>query len=93
MNRKQLLDSILSSYPEFSGWNYRQADLFLHSMIDNIQKCLKRGEEVTLVGFGTFQKVELATRKGRNPSTGQEIDICAKSVPRFRPGQAFKDYI
>jgi len=54
---------------------------------------LKSGEDVTLVGFGTFTTVDRAERQGRNPLTGKEITIAAKKVVKFKPGKTLKDQI
>jgi len=51
---------------------------------------LARGERVTLVGFGTFQVTKRKARRGRNPQTGQTIQIPARKVPRFKPGKNFR---
>lgn len=58
-----------------------------------IQKALKKGDEVTLVGFGTFKVNKRKARKGRNPQTGAEIKIAAKKVPVFKAGKGLKDAV
>ena len=58
-----------------------------------IQDAIKEGENVTLVGFGTFKTANRKARKGRNPQTGKEINIPARTVPKFIPGKALKDAI
>ena len=58
-----------------------------------IQKALKKGEAVTLVGFGTFRVNKRKARKGRNPQTGDVIKIAAKKVPVFKAGQGLKDAV
>jgi len=63
----------------------------LESAIDSITSALKKGDSVSLVGFGTFEVSKRAERSGRNPSTGAAITIKAASVPKFRPGKALKD--
>jgi DNA-binding protein HU-beta len=63
----------------------------LESAIDSITAALKKGDSVSLVGFGTFEVSKRAERSGRNPSTGAAITIKAASVPKFRPGKALKD--
>ena len=55
--------------------------------------CVKDGNELRLVGFGTFYKSMRKARRGRNPQTGKEMTIQAQSVPRFRPGKEFKEYL
>ena len=69
------------------------ADVALHSFIDGIVKTLKKGNKVTMVGFGTFSVAKRAARKGRNPQTGETIKIKASKVPKFKAGKTFKDAI
>ena len=65
----------------------------LESTIEVLKKELKRGNNVTLVGFGTFEVRKRKARIGRNPRTGEEIKIKASKTPAFRPGKGFKDEI
>lgn len=65
----------------------------LDSFIDSIKKTLKKGNKVTLVGFGTFSVGKRAARKGRNPQTGATIKIKASKTPKFKAGKAFKNAI
>ena len=65
----------------------------LDAILKAIQKSLKKGESVTLVGFGTFSVSKRAARKGRNPQTGAPIKIAAKKVPKFTAGKALKDAV
>ena len=66
------------------------AERFLDCFIDTVQKQVKEGQNVKLVGFGTFTKSKRKEKMGRNPQTGQEIKIPAAWVPKFRPGSEFK---
>ena len=66
------------------------ANKAIDSFVDGIKKALKKGDRVTLIGFGTFSVSQRKARKGRNPQTGKEIKIPARKVPRFSAGQAFK---
>jgi len=63
----------------------------LESTIDAVKATLKKGDSVSLVGFGTFEVTKRAERNGRNPATGAAIKIKAAKVPKFRPGKALKD--
>jgi len=63
----------------------------LDSFIDGIKKTLKKGDKITLVGFGTFSVSKRAARKGRNPQTGETIKIKASKTPKFKAGKTFKD--
>ncbi len=65
----------------------------LDSFIDGVKKSLKKGNKVTLVGFGTFSTAKRKARKGRNPRTGEVISIKASKNPKFSAGKAFKDAI
>jgi DNA-binding protein HU-beta len=63
------------------------------AVFEIITDALQNGDKVQLVGFGNFEVRERSARKGRNPQTGEEIDIPAGKVPAFRPGKALKDAI
>ena len=63
----------------------------LDTFMDTIEKALKKGDKITLTGFGTFQCARRAARMGRNPKTGKEINIAACSVPKFKPGNKLKE--
>lgn len=65
----------------------------VNAVFDNITKALKKGDSVTLVGFGTFVVKKRKARIGRNPQTGKEIKIAAKKVPGFKPGKELKDAV
>ena len=69
------------------------ADTALRSCIDRITNSLQNGQEVTIVGFGTFSVTSRAARTGRNPQTGEPITIKASRVPRFKPGKTLKDAV
>ncbi len=63
------------------------------AVFNAVKKSLKKGDKVTLVGFGTFSVAKRAARKGRNPQTGKEIKIRAKKVPKFTAGKGLKDAV
>lgn len=65
----------------------------IEATIEAAKKSVKKGEELRLIGFGTFIRSKRSARKGRNPQTGETISIKAAWVPRFRPGKEFKDYL
>ena len=69
------------------------AEKALKAVIDGVTGALKKGDKVSLVGFGTFDVSKRAARKGRNPQTGAEINIKASTVPRFKAGKALKDAV
>ena len=89
MNKAELIDAIADS-AELSKASASRA---LDSAIESITKALKRGDTVTLVGFGTFSVRKRAARIGRNPRTGESIKIKASKVPGFKAGKALKDAI
>ena len=66
------------------------ADKALRAFTDGVTAALKKGDRVSLVGFGSFEISKRAARKGRNPQTGAQIKIKARKVPRFRPGKSLK---
>ena len=89
MNKAELIDAIADS----ADLSKASAGRVLDAVIDNITGALKKGESVTLVGFGTFTVRQRAARTGRNPRTGETIAIKASKVPGFKAGKALKDAI
>jgi DNA-binding protein HU-beta len=71
----------------------KDAQAAVDCVFSTIAGALKQNDAVTLVGFGTFKVEERKARKGRNPQTGQEIQIKARKVPKFVPGKALKDMV
>lgn len=69
------------------------AKRFLGAFTDAVSDALKKGDKVTLVGFGTFSVTERKARKGRNPQTGKEIKIAASKAPKFKAGKGLKDKV
>ncbi len=89
MNKSELIDAIADS----ADISKAAAGRALDAMVDSITDSLKKGDQVTLIGFGTFSVKERAARTGRNPQTGQEIQIAASKVPSFKAGKALKDAV
>ena len=89
MNKSDLVDAIAKS-AEISK---AAAALALDSTVDSITKALKKGDSVSLVGFGTFKVGKRAARNGRNPRTGATIKIKAAKVPKFSAGKGLKDAV
>src|SRR5690625_7617047 len=83
MNRGELIHSIASK----TGLTKADATRALDATLETITEELTKGERVTLPGFGTFSTSERAARTGRNPQTGKEIQIAAKTVARFKAGK------
>ena len=71
----------------------RMAERAISSMLEAVTKTLKKGQALTLVGFGTFRVSKRKARVGRNPQTGKEIKIPAKKVPKFSAGKALKNAV
>lgn len=71
----------------------KDAQAAVDCLLTSITEALSNKESVTLVGFGTFKSAERKARKGRNPQTGEEIDIPARNVPKFVPGKALKEAV
>ncbi|MBF0206261.1 MAG: HU family DNA-binding protein [Oligoflexia bacterium] len=92
MNRKELVDEILKQ-KGLDHLSKREADHFISSLLETIKKTVKKGDSVSLIGFGTFSKVRRAARDGHNPSTGEKMRIKARTVPKFKAGQAFKESV
>lgn len=89
MNKSELIDAIAES----ADISKAAAGRALDATVDAVKKALKKGEVVTLVGFGSFYVGKRAARTGRNPRTGAAIKIKAAKVPKFRPGKGLKDGI
>ena len=87
MNKSELVDSIA----EKSGLNKTQATDALNAMMESIGEALEEGETVSLVGFGTFSVKDRKARTGRNPKTGEPLEIPASKVPGFKAGKGLKD--
>ena len=86
MNKEELIAEISKK----TKVSKKDAALVLSATIESIEKSVKKGNKVTLVGFGTFSSKKRAARTGRNPQTGKAIKIAAKTVPTFSAGKAFK---
>ena len=71
----------------------KDAQAAVDCVLSCIIKALEKGEAVSLIGFGSFKVVDRKARKGRNPQTGEEIDIAASKVPKFTPGKALKEAV
>ena len=89
MNKGELVEQVSN----WTGLTKKASREAVDAIASVITDTLARGEKVTLVGFGTFKLVQRKARTGRNPQTGQSIQIPAKKVPRFRPGKDLKDRV
>jgi DNA-binding protein HU-beta len=89
MNKAEFIDAVASS----ADLSKADATRAVDAMIDTVTESLRKGDSVTLVGFGTFEVRERAARSGRNPQTGETIQIKASKAPAFKAGKAFKDAV
>ena len=89
MNKAELIDAIVAK----TEMSKKDADAALSAVVDAIKDALKAGEKVALVGFGTFAAKERAARTGKNPQTGEEIQIGARRSPMFKPGKSLKEAV
>ncbi len=83
--------TLIAKMAEKSGLNKKQAELALTAFIDSVTEALKEGDKVQLMGFGTFEIKERSARTGRNPSTGETIEIPASKIPAFKPGKVLRE--
>lgn len=89
MNKSEMIDAIAAG----ADISKAAAGRALDSMIDAVSDALKKGDTVNLIGFGTFMVRERAARTGRNPRTGETINIAASKNPSFKAGKALKDAV
>jgi DNA-binding protein HU-beta len=89
MNKADLID-VIASETELTK---AKAGEVVDSIIGAVTKSLKKGESVTLVGFGTFSTSKRAARKGRNPQTGEAMKIKARTVAKFRAGKSLREVV
>lgn len=89
LNKGELIDAIATE----TGESKRVVSGVLDSLIDHVQREVKSGNKVSLPGFGTFEKRHRNARTGRNPQTGEAIQVAAADVPAFKPGAGFKSFV
>jgi DNA-binding protein HU-beta len=89
LNRKELVDAI----QKHTMVSRTDVDRVLGSLIQHTQVAVKKGDRVSLVGFGTFERQDRKARTARNPRSGAPVKVKATKVPRFRAGQGFKDVV
>ena len=89
MNKAELIEHMAKN----ADLNKAQAGRALDALVDAVRRTLKKGDSVSLIGFGTFAVTKRAARTGRNPRTGVAIKIKAAKIPKFRPGKGLKDAI
>jgi len=89
MNKAELIAQV----SEKSDMTKKDAEKAVSALLSTIEEALAGGDKVQLVGFGTFEVRERAARKGRNPQTGEEIEIAAARVPVFKPGKSLREIV
>ena len=89
MNKTELVAEIA----EKANTSKKETEVVLRAFTDVVTEQLKKGEKIQLVGFGTFEVSERSARTGRNPQTGEEMQIAASKAPKFKAGKALKDAI
>ncbi|MCA0754423.1 HU family DNA-binding protein [Paenibacillus sp. N4] len=89
MNKTDLIAKVA----ELSDLSKKDATKAVDAVFDAISDALQSGDKVQLVGFGNFEVRERQARKGRNPQTGEEIEIAASKTPAFKPGKSLKDLV
>lgn len=89
MNKTELVTAIA----EDTGLTKKQAEAAVAAFTSNVVKEVAAGNDVQLIGFGTFTTTERTSRQGRNPQTGETLQIPAATIPKFKAGKAFKDAV
>lgn len=89
MNKTELIEAIANE----SGLTKRDAEKALRAFTDTVTSAMKNGDKVQLVGFGTFEVSKRAARTGRNPRTGETVEIAASATPKFKAGKALKNAV
>ena len=89
MNKTELIEAIAKE----SKLSKKDAEAALSAYTTVVTKALKKGDKVTLVGFGTYEVRKRAARTGKNPQTGETIKIAAAKIPAFKPGKGLKDAV
>ncbi len=89
MNKTELIAKVA----DLTELSKKDATKAVDAVFDAISEALQNGDKVQLVGFGNFEVRERSARKGRNPQTGQEIEIAASKTPAFKPGKSLKDLV
>ncbi len=89
MNKAQLVEKMAAS----AGISKNAAERALNGFMEAVTEALKQGDKVTLIGFGTFSVAQRKARQGRNPQTGEVIEIPAKKIVKFKPGSRLSESI
>jgi DNA-binding protein HU-beta len=84
---------LVNAVAESAGLTKVAAEKTVKAIVESVTACLKKGDKLTLVGFGTFSTTKRGARKGQNPQTGKKITIAATVSPKFKAGKALKDAV
>lgn len=84
---------LIVNVAEKAGLDRRKAEKAVNAFVDTVKQALVEGDKVQIIGFGTFENRERSARTGRNPRTGEPIDIAASKLPSFKAGKALKDSV
>ncbi len=89
MNKSELVDAMAKN----AGLSKKDTEAALNAFTETVTDALKKGDKITLIGFGTFEVTKRAAREGKNPQTGEKIKIKASKAPKFKAGKALKDAV
>ena len=89
MTKAELIEKVLVS----AGLNKKEAEVAVETIFDSIVQSLREGEKIELRGFGSFRLRSRGARVGRNPKTGEKVNVPAKRIPYFKPGKELKELI
>ena len=89
MNKQELVDKVAKN----TALSKKETQAVIDSITETVMETVKKGDKVTLVGFGTFSSVKREARNGRNPQTGKVMKIAARKAPKFSAGKSFKEIV
>jgi len=89
VNKSQLVDTIANE----TDLSKKEVTAVLESLLDTLTEEMRKGNKITLTGFGTFRTAKRAARQGRNPQTGETIQIAATTLPKFKAGKGLKEAV
>lgn len=89
MNKSELV----AMMAEKANLSKKDAEKALNAFVESVQETVKTGDQISLVGFGKFELRKRKSREGKNPRTGEKLTMAACSVPAFKAGKAFKDFV
>ena len=90
MTKSELIESLARQLPHLA---YKDVELAVHCVVEQMSETLSAGERIEIRGFGSFSLHHRAPRMGRNPKTGEAVSLTAKYVPHFKPGKELRDRV